>query len=185
MSTLVRSRFPRVGIAVGVVVVLVLLLSHTFGRAEPTNNYRPLPTVDALETGCFPLPGDARFDDLAHQVRWDGDVETPEGERRELRGQYDLVGRDEAVDRIVAAFTEVGFVERGREDDGDTLDVELTRDDVVVRVSAADLPGTGPDTLVRGEFRLDLPVVAAARDDALCEDPKSTKRWGPSERDGR
>lgn len=173
-----HPRHRRIGIAVGALAVLVLLLlSHSFGRAVPTNNYRPLITTDAIETGCFPLPGDARLD-LAHQVRWDGDVETDDGPRRELRGQYDLVGRDEAMDRLVASFTAVGFTERERRDDGDTLTVELADATDTIRLSANDLPGTGPDTLVRGEFRLDLPVVAAASEDPVCSDPKSTKRWG-------
>jgi hypothetical protein len=186
MPPLARSRSPRVGIAVGALVVLVvLLLSHTFGRAVPTNNYRPLLTTDAIESGCYPLPGDARLDGLAYQVRWDEDVETPEGERRELRGQYDLVGRDEAMGLIVASFAEVGFAEQDRTVDGGTVEVELTRGRERVRVSAADIPGTGPDTLVRGEFRMDLPVVDVARDDPVCSDPKSTKRWSQRREDGR
>ncbi|KRB80270.1 hypothetical protein ASE01_01910 [Nocardioides sp. Root190] len=182
MSSFVRSRSTRVGIAVGVLVVLaLLLLSHSFGRAVPTNNYRPLLSPAALDNGCFPLPGDASLDGLAHQVRWDGDVETSSGPRRELRGQYDLVGRDEATERIVAAFVAVGFREVSREDDGDTLVIELADGDARVGLQTADLPGTDQETLVRGTFVLDLPVVAATSDDPLCSDPKSTKRFAPGQ----
>lgn len=177
MPPLVLPRGRRVGVAVGVVAVLVLLLlSHSFGRAVPTNNYRPLLPPDALATGCFPLPGGADLE-FAHQIRRDGDVETPTGARRQLDGQFDLVGRDEAVEAIVAAFVEVGFSEVSREDDGDSLVVELRDGDETVGVRAAEFSGIDADTLVRGEFTLDLPVVAAALDDPVCDDPKSTKRW--------
>lgn len=170
-----RARWVASGV-VAVVVLVLLLLSHQFGRAVPTNNYRPLLPADALETGCFPLPDGARLD-LPHQIRRDGDHATPTGERRELFGQYDLVDRDEALRRIVAAFTAVGFVEGPREDDGDGVAVVLTKGSQTVRARVAELPDTSVDTLVRGEFTLDLPVVAAAKDDPVCSDPKSTKRW--------
>lgn len=170
-TPVVAPRLRIAGIVAGILVALVLLLvSHDLGRAVPTNNYRPLPTTDALATGCFPLPGDAR-PDLAYQVRRDGDV----GDRRRLEGQYDLVDRDEAQRRLVGAFTAVGFRAGGTE--GDT--VVLTRGSERVAITVAELPGTSADTLVRGTFVLDLPVVAATRpDDPLCHDPKSTKRWG-------
>jgi hypothetical protein len=175
----IPARLRRPGVAAGVVLAVVaLLLSHSFGRAEPTGNYRPLPTIGALETGCYPLPGGARLDELSHQVRRDRDVETPEGMRRELRGQYNLVDRDEAVARIVAAFTAVGFREVSRDDDHRRLAVELTRGEERVGVAAEELPETSEETLVRGEFELDLPVVAVASARAVCSDPKSTKRWG-------
>ncbi|WP_377325056.1 hypothetical protein ACFJIY_08920 [Pimelobacter simplex] len=170
-----RARWVVGGVAT-VVVLVLLLLSHEFGRAEPTNNYRPLLPPDALATGCFPLPDGAQLD-LPHQIRRDGDHATPDGERRELRGQYDLVDRDEALARIVGAFTAVGFTEGPREDDGDGVAVVLTKGDQRVRALVTELPDTSADTLVRGEFVLDLPVVAAAQDDPVCSDPKSTKRW--------
>lgn len=174
MPPLARPRRRHVGIGAGVLAVLVvLLLSHTFGRAEPTNSYRPLLPPAALATGCFPLPGGAELD-LSHQIRRDGDVRTGEGERRILRGQYNLVDRDEAERRIVKAFTDVGFRE-----------VASAKERVlrkpgagVVRIRVSELPGTSEATIVRGEFRLDLPVVAAASDDPVCDDPRSTKRWG-------
>ena len=171
---------PRVrrltGLVAAVAVLVILLFSHDFGRAVPTNNYRPLLPPDALATGCFPLPGDARLD-LPHQIRRDGDVATAGGERRELLGQYDLVDRDEAMTRIVDAFTAVGFAAGPRTDDDGALRVALTKGTETVRATVVALPDTSAATLVRGEFTLDLPVVAAAKDDPVCSDPKSTKRW--------
>lgn len=184
MPPLVRSRSPRVGIAVGAVVVLVvLLLSHAFGRAVPTNNYRPLPTTDAIESGCYPLPGGARFDDLAYQVRWDGDVSTPQGERRYLRGQYDLVDRAEAERLLVAAFERIGFV-AAAEDGGDptTATTVLRKGGEEIALTVTEIPGTSEETLVRGEFIMDLPVADLARpDDPVCELSSSTKRWSGSQ----
>lgn len=173
------ARFRRTGVVVGVAVaVVVLLLSHAFGRAQPTGNYRPPRTTDAIASGCYPLPGNVQLDGLAYQVRRDRDVRTKAGPRRQLRGQYDLVGRDEAVARIVAAFAKAGFRERSRRTDGRSLVVQLARGKEAIGVTAADLPGTDEDTLVRGEFVLDLPVVEVAKDDPVCSDVTSTKRYG-------
>jgi hypothetical protein len=174
--SVVPARLRRGGIAVGVLVAVgVLLLSHTFGRAVPTNSYRPLITTDAIASGCYPLPGGARLDGLSYQLRWDEDVETPEGERRELRGQYNLVERDEAERRLVGSFTEVGFRE-SREAAAEGRRV-LRRNGVTVRITVTELPDTSVATLVRGEFVLDLPVAELAKDDPVCTMPTSTKRW--------
>nr|WP_278257453.1 hypothetical protein [Nocardioides convexus] len=113
MPTVVALRLParwrRTGVVVGLLALLaVLLLSHRFGRAVPTNNYRPMITTDAIATGCYPLPGDARLD-LPYQIRRDEDVATATGQRRSLQGQYDLVDRDEAEQRLVSSFEAVGF----------------------------------------------------------------------------
>lgn len=160
--------------AAATLVVVVLLLSHTFGRALPTNNYRPLLPAAALSTGCFPLPGGAHLD-LSHQIRHDADVDTTHGPRRVLRGQYNLVTRDEAERRLVEAFVAVGYVKSRRTTDGPIILTKPGEVDVSVSVTA--LPDTSEETLVRGEFVLELPVVAAAKDDPVCSDPKSTKRW--------
>ncbi len=158
--------------------VAVLLLSPSFGRAEPTGNYRPDLPPDALATGCFPLPGGAELD-LAHQVRDDRDVLTLEGHRRRLTLQYDVVDRAEAERRVVAAFAAVGFVaERG--DEPDTL--ALTRGAQAVHVLVEEIPGTSAETLVRGWILLDLPVTQAVSDAAVCGDPRSTKRWADGSR---
>lgn len=160
----------------GVAIALaVLLLSHTFGRAVPTNNYRPLITVDAIASGCYPLPGDARLDGLSYQVRWDEDVETPAGERRHLRGQYNLVERDEAERLLVEAFTSVGFVESSVRGEGQRVLEQPEEGEV--RIEVSELPDTSAETLVRGEFLLDLPVAGLASDDPVCGSPSSTKRW--------
>lgn len=168
-----RSRVVAAVVVVG--VLGLLLLSHTFGRAVPTNNYRPDLPPDALSTGCYPLPGGAELDDLAYQVRQDGDVDTPSGSRRQLRGQYDLVDRDEAERLILAAFEDVGFRQLRRADpDGPVL---LRGPDATeVTVAVTEIPGTGASTIVRGDFVLDLPVTAAGTGE-VCQDPKSTKRW--------
>lgn len=176
----VAPRLRRAGVVVGALVVLaVLLLSHSFGRAVPTNNYRPLITTDAIASGCYPLPGNAQLD-LPYQVRWDEDVETPQGERRILRGQYDLVDRDEAFTRLVRSFAAVGFrpgadaYAKPPPDDS----VTLVKGDEQVTITVTEIPGTSAETLVRGDFVLDLPVAEPARpDDPVCSFPSSTKRW--------
>ncbi|WP_435772057.1 hypothetical protein [Nocardioides sp. SYSU DS0651] len=182
-SPVVPAAARRIGVGIAVLGLLVLLLlSHSFGRAVPTNNYRPTSTVDPLERGCYPLPGGARLDGLAYQVRWDGDVRTAAGERRRLRGQYDLVDLDEAVRLLVAAFTAVGFQVTGEESGAVPSDRRFRelRHPVtgeVLTIDALELPGTGEQTLVRGEFVLDLPVARLASDDPACREPRSTKRW--------
>lgn len=182
MPPLVSPRRRRVGIAAGVLVALVvLLLSHSFGRAVPTNNYRPLITTDAIESGCYPLPGDARLDGLAYQVRWDEDVETPSGERRHLYGQYDLVDREEAERLLVDAFTKAGFEEVRSSSESPMRVIKgerlLRKGDAAVGITVTELADTSAEDLVRGEFELDLPVVAKAKDDPVCDFPSSTKRW--------
>ena len=165
-----------VGLLAVVAAVVVLLLSHGFGRATPTGNYRPLLPPDALATGCYPLPDGAVLD-VPHQIRRDGNVATAAGPRRLLVGQFDLIGRDAALDRMVEAFARVGFAAAAPQDDGDRRAIRLTKGGVTVTVTAAPYPNTGPGTLVRGEFTMDLPVITAAKDDPVCSDPKSTKRW--------
>lgn len=173
-------RQRRIGIAVGALAALVLLLlSHSFGRAVPTNNYRPLITTDAIASGCYPLPGNAQLD-LPYQVRWDEDVATESGKRRILRGQYDLVDRDEAFTRLVRSFAAVGFrpdaatYAKPPPDDR----ITLSKGDQQVVITVTELPDTSAKTLVRGDFVLDLPVAELARpDDPICTFPSSTKRW--------
>lgn len=167
------------GALVGTVVVLaVLLMSHRFGRAEPTGDYRPDLPPDALATGCFPLPGGTTLD-FGYQVRRDADVEVDGELRRVLVGQYDELDEAEALDAIVADFAEAGFVASRRPAPYDAV---LRRPGAergdVVRVTVEQLPGIEADTLVRGTFELDLPVVQPRpRAPEVCTDPKSTKRW--------
>ncbi|MEZ0577826.1 hypothetical protein [Nocardioides sp. MH1] len=170
-----------VALAGTAVVLVVLLLSHRFGRAEPTGDYRPRLPDDALATGCFPLPGGAHLT-FADQVRRDGDVEVDGERRRRLVGQYDEIDAPAALDAIVGDFEDAGFIASGRPAPYDAV---LRRRGAVhdraqvVRVSVQQLPGIAADSLVRGTFELDLPVVRAAKDDPVCSDPKATKRWPP------
>lgn len=187
-SLVVPAALRRGLVALAAVVVLaLLLLSQSFGRAVPTNNYRPLITADPIVAGCYPLPGGATLEPLSYQVRWDEDVATPAGERRTLRGQYNLVDIDEATALLVAAFTEVGFAVTDRMDGAEDPQaryrkLEHPRTGQVVRINTSVLPDTSEETLVRGEFVLDLPVVALARpDDPICREPRHTKRWDEPE----
>ena len=170
----------RTGALVGIVAVLaVLFMSHRFGRAEPTGDYRPELPPAALATGCFPLPGGVTLD-FEHQVRRDGDVEVDGELRRVLLGQYDRIDEDEALAAIVSDFEEAGFVASQRPAPYDAVLRRPGGDrGDVVRVMVEQLPGIDDDTLVRGTFALDLPVVEP-RPDApeVCSDPKATKRWG-------
>ena len=169
-----------VGAAV-VVAVAAVAVSPSRGRADPSGEYRPPVPPDALSTGCYPLPGDARLD-LPYQVRRDGDV----GSRRELVVQYDLVDLDEAVAGVVEAFTAVGFEVTGgaasldgvpEVGDEDAVSVSLARGEETVGVEVAPFAETSPDQIVRGTIRLDLPQVAVQSDDPVCSDPSSTKRY--------
>ena len=170
----VPARVRRLGLASTAVFVLVLLLaSQSFGRAVPTGNYRPPMTVDALESGCYPLPGNARLDGLSYQIRRDRDVRTDAGARRHLQGQYNLVERHAAEALLVAAFARVGF--RVESDQGGRI--VLVKGDQRAGLRVTELPDTSARTLVRGEFDLDLPVAALARpDDPVCASSASTKR---------
>ncbi len=59
-------------------IAVIAAFSNSFGRAEPTGNYRPPLAPAALDTGCYPLPDGVEFD-FPFQVRRDGDVDTAEG----------------------------------------------------------------------------------------------------------
>lgn len=177
------GRRPRrwvLGAAV-VVAVVAVAVSPSRGRADPSGEYRPPVPPDALSTGCYPLPGDARFD-FPYQVRRDGDV----GSRRALEVQYDLVDRDEAVQGVVEAFTEVGFEVTGgaaaldvvpEVGDEDAVSLTLSRGGERVLAEVVPFAETSSDQIVRGTIRLDLPQVAAQSDDPVCSDPSSTKRY--------
>lgn len=160
----------------GAAAAVLVLLSPHVGRAEPTGNYRPSLPPDALATGCWPLPGDV-VPPVPYVVRWDGDIATSSGARRRWVAHVAEVAPEVARDRVVDAFDRAGFTrvpEKGA--------AVVLRDDTgaVVRVTVVAVPGADEDTLVRGILRLDLPVVRAARDDEVCAEPKSSKRWSPA-----
>ncbi|HVK28657.1 MAG TPA: hypothetical protein VM575_09950, partial [Nocardioides sp.] len=142
----VAPRLRRAGVVVGILVVLaVLLLSQSFGRAVPTNNYRPLITTDAIGSGCYPLPGNAQLD-LPYQVRWDEDVATAAGERRILRGQYDLVDLVEARERLVGSFEAAGFHEVAGDDDGRSGTAVMAKGATTITITVTELPDTSAET---------------------------------------
>ncbi len=154
------------------VALVIAAFSNSFGRAEPTGNYRPPLQQAALDTGCYPLPDGVHFD-FPFQVRWDTDVDTPEGTRRHLLLQYDLIGADEARAGLLEAFTRAGFTV--------VADEPLS---ATVRK-----PGVGPvswqiqpldvaaDVAVQGNVRFDLPSIPAQSDDPVCSDRFTTKRF--------
>lgn len=173
-------RLTRWAIAVLCVVAAVLVaLSPSFGRAEPTGDYRPPLPPDALETGCYPLPDGVELD-FSYQVRSDGDA----GDRRVLVLQYNLIDRDEALEAVTAAFTDAGFQEVVGPGStvGDVRSFALTKDDVVVSGSVSPMDPLTDDQIVRGTIRLDLPVVERQSDSPVCSDVESTKRFAEADR---
>ncbi|MFS3129742.1 hypothetical protein ACLM5J_15180 [Nocardioides sp. Bht2] len=154
-------------------VVLIIAFSNSFGRAEPTGNYRPpLPPV-TLDTGCYPLPDGVHFD-FSYQTRRDGDVETDRGIRRVLRIQWNLVDVEQARRNVLAAFTDAGFTVVSDEPRSATV----TRADVGEvswRLSPLDV---SPDTIVQGWVVFDLPAIARQSDAEECGWPSVTKRFG-------
>lgn len=168
----------RVAVVATVVAVLaVLSLSHRFGRAQPTGNYRPVIPADALTNGCFPLPGDVRFD-FAYQVRSDGDQVVGGVSRRLLIGQYDRIDEAEARVRIVEEFVGAGFVPVREPAPYDAVLTSRDGAGQVVGLKVEQLPDLSDDAVVRGTFVLVLPPAAPpAAAPAVCDDPESTKRF--------
>ena len=166
------------GALAGIALVLVvLLLSHRFGRAEPTGVYRPDIPADALESGCFPLPGDVIFD-FAYQIRRDGDFEINGEERRIVQGQYDEIDEPEALAAIVADFVEAGFVASDRPGPYDAVLSRTGPRATSYESLVTQLAGIEQDTIVRGSFVLELPLAEAPPPTReVCDDPAVTKRW--------
>lgn len=155
------------------VVAGLFAFSNSFGRAEPTGNYRPPMPPLPLETGCYPLPDGVELD-FSHQVRRDGDLEVDGETRRRLIVQWNLVDLETAADAVLAAFTEAGFTQVSRS----------AREATVTR------PDTGPvswtltpfdvddEVVVRGRITFDLPAIEVQSDDPICSVPSATKRFG-------
>lgn len=180
-----RSRTHRVKLGLacaGLLVCAVLVaLSPTFGRAQPSGAYRPPLPPDALTNGCYPLPAGVTLD-FAYQVRRDGDVTLAgEGRRRRLQLQYDLVDIDAAAAALTRSFVRAGF--RTDHDSQQVVPpggrrVTLSKPGIG-RVSAVLTPLSPlrSDQIVRGTIVLDLPVTARASKAPVCSDPASTKRF--------
>lgn len=149
----------RVLVVAGLVAVVLLFLSPTFGRAPVSGQYRPLLPPDGLTTGCYPLPGGV-LPTFAYVLRRDGDVLDGAGLHRRTVLHVDGMDAAAAVASIEAQFADAGVA-------GD------------VRVSAHDFEGVPDDAVVRAEMVLDSPVVGAQSDDPVCDDPNSTKRFTP------
>ena len=172
----IRAFSRRGGLLLGgAVVLLLVVLSPSFGRAHPTGNYRPDLPPAALNTGCFPLPAGLVLP-FAHQVRTDGDVDTPGGPRRRLVVQFDLVDADTARAALYEAFVAAGFARVPGPPEQATFSRPSTGP-VGVTVTALDV---APDVVVQGYVVLDLPSIPVASQDPVCDDPYATKRFPPS-----
>lgn len=163
-------------LGVVVVALVVAAFSNSFGRAEPEGRYRPLLQTAALETGCYPLPVGVRFD-FAHQVRSDGDVDTPRGPRRHLVVQWDLVSQEAVAPQVLESFTRAGFRVVSEGPDGATV---RSREygEVSWTLTSYDVD---PEVLVQGRIDFDLPVAELASSHPQCFDPFTTKRFTPTE----
>lgn len=179
-----RGRLRRAAI-IGLVVLalLVVAFSRSFGRAETIGSYRPELPAPALDNGCWPLPDGLSFD-FAYQVRTDGDVAAPGGDRRHLVMQYDLVDAPEAAAALTASFEQAGFVAGQSAEPGHLVFVK--RGFGAVDATVTPLPGIAADSIVRGTIVLDLPATPSAADPSnpWCDNPYSTKRfpadWKPA-----
>lgn len=168
-------RRAAIGLAV-VIAVALMALSPSFGRAEPTGNYRPELPPDALTNGCYPLP-DGLALDFPYQVRNDEDVGVGGEQRRQLTVQYDLVDAPEVVESLTASFLDAGFTTLTATDD----ELAFERADTgTVTATVTPLDGITEESIVRGTVVLELPSIPVASDDPVCDDPYSTKRFPDS-----
>jgi hypothetical protein len=143
--------------AVALAFLVLVLVSGAFGRAQPGGNYRPELPPAALENGCWPLPEGVRLD-FAFQVRTDGEIAGPQGPRRRIVLQYDLIDAATARSRIHDAFRAASYA-------GD------------VRVDVSALTGVASDSIVRGTAVIELPSTPRQSDSPVCAEPFSTKRF--------
>lgn len=170
-------RLKRWAIAALVVLAVVLIaLSPSFGRAEPSGEYRPPLPPDALKNGCYPLPDGLQLG-FSYQVRTDGDVEG----RRQLVVQYNLIDREEAFEALLSDFEDAGYERTESSNRGPGLGASLRKGDVEVNAVVSALDPLTDDQLVRGTIELDLPVVARQSDAPICSDVESTKRFAEAD----
>ncbi len=164
------------------VLFVLAVAGQSFGRAEPTGNYRPDLVPDPLGLGCYPLPDGVDLD-FPYVVRRDGDVVTTSGERRSLVLHWSLLDLTEVRDRLRTDFTRAGFTVTGPV--GDASELSLARSlpgggTTRVEAQLTELDDPSPDPIVRGVLELDLPVVALSSADPDCTNPYVTKRFGPA-----
>jgi len=166
----------------GLLVCAVLVaLSPTFGRAQPTGAYRPLLPPDALTNGCYPLPAGVSLD-FDYQVRRDGNVTLAgEGRRRRLELQYDLIDINAAAAALTESFVRAGFHADHVPTDptaSASRRVRLAKKGVgTVNAVLTPLSPLRSGQIVRGSIVLDLPVAVRASNAPVCSDPASTKRF--------
>jgi hypothetical protein len=166
-------RNVALGITAAVAVVLVLL-GHTFGRAETLHTYRPDLPPAALANGCFPLPHGLHLD-FDYQVRTDGDRPVGSGSRRTLVMQFDLISLEQVRARLAGDFRKAGFRQVGS-GTGDRLAFRRAGTGRVTAVLTR-LPDASPSTIVQGSITFDLPSIAQQGHSLVCDDPGSTKRF--------
>jgi hypothetical protein len=160
----------------GAVAVLLVLLSPSFGRAEPTGRYRPPLPPDALTNGCYPLP-DGLTVDFPYQVRTDEDL--AERPVRRLVLQYDRIDAAEAQQRLSEALTRAGFAPSVPSRPGVLRFAKPGTGQVEAVI--APIPRVTADDLVQGTVELILPVAQLQSDSPDCLDPFSTKRFAAAE----
>jgi hypothetical protein len=167
-----------------VVGVVLVALSPSFGRADPTGAYRPPLPPDALTNGCYPLPDGVKLD-FPYQVRRDGDS----GGRRHLVLQYDLIDQEDAVAALERSFEAGGFT-----NDPDPVIIKVGPPSAGTVAVVLEKPGAGTvfgtvtplsplkkDQIVRGTITLDLPAEKAQSSAPVCSDVTSTKRFPSDE----
>lgn len=166
-----RPTLLRLGLTVGAVVLV--LTGSAFGRAEPTGNYRPPLSPDALTNGCYPLADGIELD-VPAQVRSDGDHPTPAGVRRVLVLHWDELDEAGLVASLDRSLEAAGYARTGD-------DLVWTRGDHRVTAVVTPFPDVPDDSLVRGQLVLQLPVTPLSSSDPICADPYSTKRFPADE----
>lgn len=172
VSTGRRFRLGSV-LALTAAVLALIVVSGSFGRAHPTGSYRPDLPPAALSNGCWPLPAGVVFD-FPHQVRTDAELGDPP--RRRLVLQFDVVDADVARRLVGEAFVSAGF-DRGVAADPEQLVFDKAGVGPVT-AEVAPLPGA-EQFVVRGTVVLDLPTSEPEEPSPVCDQPFSTKRFGP------